>query len=117
MFYGPIVRRDYAANRTARSAQSTAREAQSDVGAVKFDIERLLMITEALWLMLKEQHGYEDAELAKRIEEIDLRDGRLDGRVEKSKPPECPDCKRISTKNRPVCLYCGTPIQGDTFSR
>ena len=77
------------------------------------------MITEALWLILKEKHGYSDEDLMERIVEIDLRDGKLDGRAV-SETPSCPQCKRLHVaKHRPLCLYCGAtmPVPGEPFVR
>ena len=96
---------------------STASEARSIAQAARADIERLLMITEALWQILKEQHGYTDAELFRRVTEIDLRDGRADGRVAPSPPRKCPHCDRVMVKNRPLCIFCGKPSMVDPFER
>ena len=106
------------ANLSARAAQSDARSAKSEVNILRFEVERLLMITEALWTILKEQHGFDDAELIDKINEIDLRDGRLDGRVAVSaEPAVCPNCGRTLSKRRPVCLYCSTSVVQDPFER
>jgi hypothetical protein len=78
---------------------------------------RLLMITEAFWTLLKEQHGYTDTDLAKLIAEIDLRDGRLDGRVASGPPQPCPYCGHTLAKKRPFCIYCGKPVAPDPFAR
>ena len=102
----------------ARDAAASAREAKSDVELLKFDVERLLLVTEALWGILKEKHGYEDGELIRRIEEIDLRDEKLDGRVGPSPPPPCPKCGHPLTKRRVSCIYCGTVVSSrDPFER
>jgi hypothetical protein len=84
---------------------------------VRCDIERLLMITEALWGILKEQHGYTDDELMRRITEIDRRDGKVDGRVAQSPPGSCPRCNRTLERKRSFCLYCGQAIAWDPFER
>ena len=102
---------------TARDAAAAAREAKSEVEFLKFDVERLLMITEALWGILKEKHGYDDDELIRRIEEIDLRDDRLDGRVAPTAPPPCPKCNHPLTRKRVFCVYCGTVVSRDPFER
>jgi len=81
------------------------------------DMERVLMITEALWKMLKEEHGYSDKELFKRVTEIDMRDGRLDGRVAPDGPELCPHCQRTMMGSKPICLYCGKPSVRDLFDR
>ena len=99
---------------SAHADRSRAHEA-ADV--LRMDIDRLLMITEALWSILKEQHGYEDNELIKRIVQIDMRDGKLDGRLPVSPPTPCPNCGRILGKNRPICSYCGEPVALDPFRR
>ncbi len=75
------------------------------------------MITEALWMMLKKQHGYSDDDLSKLVSEIDLRDGRLDGRVAKSPPQPCPYCKKMMARHRPLCIYCGKPVPPTPFAR
>ena len=100
-----------------REAQREAREARSDVGFIKHDIERLLMITEALWMLLKKEHGYDDAVLNKMIAEIDLRDGKLDGRVTSDAPQHCRFCGRVLSKKRAFCIFCGKPSEIEPFAR
>ena len=84
---------------------------------LKQDIERLLMITEALWNLMKEQHGYAKEDLVRRIEDIDLKDGVLDGRVATPSVEKCPHCERPNSKKRSLCLYCGEPLSTDPFAR
>lgn len=105
------------AGAAAGAAASRAERALSETQAVRADIERLLMICEALWGMLKEQHGYADEELFRRVMEIDLSDGRADGRVAPSAPGRCPSCNHVVSKRRPVCLYCGRAMMTDVFAR
>jgi hypothetical protein len=114
--FGPAIRAQQA-EAAAHDASAKAREARSETEAIRMDIERLLMIAEALWEMLKAEHGYTDAQLAQRIQDIDLRDGRLDGRVARQRPPNCPKCGRTAHRRRPVCLYCGAPLPQDPFQR
>lgn len=98
-------------------ARSEASSVHSDVASLKMDVERLLMITEALWKILKEKHGYEENELIKQIVEIDMRDGKLDGKVAPEPPQKCPRCSRTLFKSRPRCLYCGEPVVTNPFQR
>ena len=94
----PILFRPYSLSETGarhagEAARAEAREARAEVSLLRLEVERLLMITEALWGILKEKHGYQDEELARRINDIDLRDGALDGRVAaEGEPPLCPTC-------------------------
>jgi hypothetical protein len=124
MFYPSLIGGAAASSAQARAAETTAEDArrkatglEGKIEAVKYDIERLLMITEAFWTLLKEQHGYTDADLAKLIAEIDIRDGRLDGRVAASPPSPCPYCGHTLTRKRPFCIYCGQPVAPDPFER
>ena len=96
---------------------SESRATGTAVELMEYDIERLLMITEALWGLLKEQHGYTDADLIQRVASIDARDGRIDGRVAASPPRPCPHCGRIVERKRPRCLYCGHMVPMDPFAR
>ncbi|MGC3991856.1 MAG: hypothetical protein QM796_19610 [Chthoniobacteraceae bacterium] len=98
-------------------ASPKAPEVGSSIEEMKGQIERLLLITEALWKILKEQHGYQDEELIKQITLIDLADGALDGRKAPSPPGKCPHCQRTLIKHRPRCLYCGELVASDPFQR
>ena len=89
----------------------------SEVFQLQRQVERLMMITEALWTILKEKHGLEDKELLRRIVEIDLRDGQLDGRVATTPPEPCPKCQRIVAKGSVRCMYCGEPLAMNPFAR
>jgi len=109
---------DPGARLSAQNAASQAASARGLVREVTKDIERLLMISEALWELLKEQHGYSDDDLAKKIAEIDIRDGKLDGRVSgDAQLAKCAECGRPLGKRRATCLYCGTPVARDPFQR
>jgi hypothetical protein len=117
MFYPPLMPMDFAARRTADEAKAQAREARTAVELMRMDVERLLMIAEALWGMLKEQHGYSDQQLIERVQRIDLRDGLLDGKVARQPPAVCGKCGRVVGRHRSACLYCGAPVQQDPFGR
>ena len=108
----------------ARRVEAVAEERPVTAGSSRLvfdfmamDVEKLLMITEALWTILKEQHGYTDEDLVKRIRDIDLRDGKLDGKRGKETPQACPSCKRTLIGRHPLCLYCGTKVARDPFQR
>jgi hypothetical protein len=101
----------------ADKAALRAQEVGADVEVLKLDIERLLMITEALWGILKEKHGYADEELIRRIQEIDMSDGQLDGKVARQRPSACPKCGRLMVRNHTVCLYCGQASTEAPFVR
>ncbi len=101
----------------AYEAGDKANNAERQVEYMKQDIERLLMITEALWKLLQKANGYTDEELKALINEIDLRDGVLDGRVTKKESLPCPSCQRLSSVRHLRCIYCGQVLQHDPFGR
>jgi hypothetical protein len=70
----------------------------------------LSLACQALWEIVRSTQGFDDEVLLKKIEEIDLRDGKLDGSIA-SMPIECPKCGRAGRSSRGQCLYCGTAIQ------
>ncbi|MFH2136874.1 MAG: hypothetical protein ABII88_00010 [Candidatus Omnitrophota bacterium] len=117
MFYPSIRIHDGIARADAASARSKLSRTEIEIKETKLDIERLLLITEALWNILKEEHGYADEDLVKRVNEIDSRDGKLDGKVKPQGPLPCPNCGHNLMKKRPVCIYCGECINIDLFER
>ena len=80
------------------------------------DVERLFMLTEALWTLVKECHGLTDADLENVMQEIDLRSGKLDGKRAKEERPICPSCSRRNSGRTPNCMYCGTPLPIKPFA-
>ena len=110
--------------RTAmEAADAAARADRKETGTtvsvklVEQQVERLLMITEALWNMVKEQHGYTDEDLMERVRAIDMQDGKIDGKVAPSAARTCPACKRPVSSRHFLCIYCGRPLSGDLFAR
>jgi hypothetical protein len=101
----------------ATAAQNTAREAQTQVELLTHDVDRLLLITEVLWTLMKRQHGYTDDVLTQLIEEIDQKKTVVDGIAVKNPPLLCPSCHRPNSAKRMFCLYCGAAIPGNPFAR
>lgn len=113
-----MARINNAATSLGAEASRMAEDTRRDSEGLRFDIEKLFMITQALWTLLKEQHGYSDDDLIARIQQIDLQDGRLDGKVARTRVnPDCPQCGRKLIGKHPVCLYCGTEVALDPFDR
>lgn len=92
------------------------RKAERGVEELEQRVESLLLVNMAMWSILKERLGVTDEQLAARVKEIDLKDGRLDGRV--GAPPataspaagdviRCTACNRAMSARHKVCMYCG----------
>ena len=103
-------------NLASSQATAAATDAKNKSNILEGDVDKLFMITEALWEILKTEHGYTDEKLMDKIQEIDLKDGQLDGKCARSKiKPDCPNCGKKLMGNRPVCLYCGTAVALNPF--
>ncbi len=91
-----------AANRGANQAQRTSRDLREHARR----LDKLTMICMAMWSLLQEHTDLEEDDLLKRVEEIDLKDGKLDG---KASPvaATCPTCGRRFHPKRSHCMYCG----------
>jgi hypothetical protein len=65
--------------------------------------------------IMRDRHGVSEAEFEAKVREIDLRDGRLDGklRVATPAPRSCPACGRPNGGTRVACLYCSAPLPVD----
>ena len=119
MFYPSLSGLSYSGNfasAEAVAAQSTAREAETKVDLIAHDIDRLLLITEAMWMLMKKEHGYADDVLTKLIGEIESRKVIVDGVTVKDPPQACPNCGKMNLAKRLICIYCGKPMLAHPFA-
>lgn len=105
------------ANSTAERANGKANHAQEEINALNWKVEKLTMITEALWRIVKKSQNLDDEFLKKLVDEIDLADGKLDGKVAKTAPTKCPTCLRVMSNKIKKCVYCGAVSNADLFKR
>jgi hypothetical protein len=101
----------------AASAESAAREVQTNVEIFKHDIDRLLLVTEALWTLMKQQQGYTDDVLVGLIQNIEKQKAAANANAAKDPPAPCPFCGRLNTATRTFCMYCGKPLPAKPFAR
>lgn len=95
--------------KTAKKIRAVSKESSALVSKVEYledNIDRLTLITQALWEILQKKVGIEEFELTALIEEIDLRDGKLDGKISKT-PQKCSKCNQSVSIKTNVCFYCG----------
>lgn len=102
---------------TATQAENAAREAKTEIELSKHDIDRLLLITEALWSLIKQQNGYTDDALVRLIQDIDHRHSTATGVAIKDPPIACSACGRPNMAARNFCMYCGSPLPANPFAR
>ncbi|MDX2081100.1 MAG: hypothetical protein SFU53_09975 [Terrimicrobiaceae bacterium] len=97
------------AKASAADAKSRTAEQGTRIQELEFRVERLALACQAMWEILRETTGLTDAQLTQKIGEIDLRDGKKDGRM-KARPVTCPSCGRTGTSRGKKCIYCGSPL-------
>ena len=71
-------------------------------------LNRQQLLLGALCEVLEAAGLLDPAQLLNRMEQIDQRDGRADGRLSHSTSCRCRACGRVSSGPRDRCLYCGS---------
>ena len=84
-------------------------------------LDRLVLLTEAMWELLSQRFGLTVDDLVAHVREVDGRDGRYDGRRAPRVAPErhrCSSCDAVVPAGAAACQFCGTPAppSGDPFS-
>ncbi len=91
-----------------------------EIAQMKGEIDRLDLITEAMWTFIKEK-GYSEEDLVKRITELDDSKKQKKKALEDGERPEqdlCPFCHVPLQNNGKIadrCIYCGHEIITSPF--
>jgi len=104
----------YEKNREA-AKQTTIGSNERSIRWLETNMARTLLICETLWELLRDEHGWTDDMLTKKIEEIDLRDGNLDGKNQQ-KTSRCPSCGKVVSPRYKACIYCGRAVEKSVFT-
>lgn len=101
------------ANTTAEYAKDTSLSnsdrIHKEVQRLEAKIDSLAIISQALWEVLREKTDLTEKDIEGKIAEIDIRDGRRDGKIT-GKPAQCPACDRPTHTRLKACPYCGTAL-------
>jgi hypothetical protein len=87
---------------------------QTSIRELQHQVQRLSLLNQALWELLQERTGLTDRDLEAKAEEVDLRDGKPDGKISEV-AVRCPTCQRVCNSKHEKCLYCGTLFQKPIF--
>lgn len=102
----------------ANGAKEVAVTTGTAIGALNSQIETLVLANQAMWELLSEKAGLTETDLINKMNEVDLRDGKLDGKIAKKVVRECGDCGHKVSKQRSVCYWCGAALQKNSpFSK
>ncbi len=102
---------------SAITRADSAKESIDDkIERVDERISHLALLCRAMYEMLQERTDITDKDLVKKMEEIDLRDGKADGKMT-PQIKKCPECGRTMSPKHNRCLYCGCQdVSGDPFN-
>jgi hypothetical protein len=102
----------------ATRAEARSDKVTSQIARLEDRFERLLLVNAAMWSLLREKTGLTEAALLERVKEVDLTDGRLDGRVAPGGPATCDACGRAFAPRHARCIWCGAErTGGQAFDR
>jgi hypothetical protein len=97
---------DPAARKAANEAFHAARRNASEAEELRAELDRLSLLTQALWELLRKKLQLKDEELVAMIRECDLLDGHLDGKPSRTLE-YCPTCHNTLSLTTNTCPFCG----------
>jgi hypothetical protein len=95
-----------AANSKAQKASEKVSDLGTELQQISLRLDRLTLASQAMWELIREKTRLTDADIRKRVEQIDMRDGIKDGKIS-AVVLTCPTCGKPISSKRPVCVYCG----------
>jgi len=118
MFYDVDLGLNHAVDRTAQSralqASNQASEARADVKELVRQVERLSLLNQALWELVRDRLSLSDVDLEHLAQEIDMRDGKRDGKITQ-KAVRCPTCQRVNNTRHKKGIYGSTEFETRAF--
>lgn len=94
------------AQRAADGARDKADGAVSSNISLEARFERLALVCQAMWELLRETTNVSEEQLLAKMREVDLSDGTLDGRRSLT-VNKCSSCHRVMSPRHTKCIYCG----------
>jgi hypothetical protein len=91
------------------NTDSSLRRTSLDLDDLARQFRKMALVNQALYELLKDRTGISDEDLRRKISEIDLRDGTIDGRLDAS-PLRCPKCRGAVTAGALSCSNCGVTV-------
>ena len=98
------------ASSEAADAKYAARDASISIKELQDKLDYMSVVVTAMCELL-ENVGFTEETLIKKIQEVDMRDGKMDGKYLQTK--KCPKCDRIMAERHLTCIYCGTAYNGN----
>jgi predicted Zn-ribbon and HTH transcriptional regulator len=97
---------DKATSQAEAAAKRTV-DLKAEVRELRRLVNKLMLVTQALWEIIAETNHLDEKLLIKKVNEVDLRDGKLDGKLKRA-VKKCASCGRTLHRQHSKCLYCGS---------
>ena len=91
------------------SVERDVRRSGGDLADLQRQVDKMALVNQALYELLRNLTGITDEDLRMKIREIDKRDGSEDGKI-KSSPLRCPKCGGAVTVGALSCQTCGATV-------
>ena len=104
------------ASRQAKKAETETVNLGNRIKILENNVAKALLINEALWELIREKLRLTDDELNEKLYAVDMRDGELDGKNQRSIAVKCPQCNRMVSPRHAACLYCRHIMDDSVFS-
>jgi ribosomal protein S27AE len=89
-----------------QTARHKPQDTRSEIPELEERLDKLQLVCMAMWEVIKEKTDMTEVDLMTKVQEIDLRDGVVDGKVTRT-VKDCPQCNRRMSPRHKRCLYCG----------
>ncbi|MCZ7604583.1 MAG: zinc ribbon domain-containing protein [Planctomycetota bacterium] len=97
----------------ASDAASSARRAENVAARLEDALDRQALIIRTLLSMCEAKGLFNEPEFRELMNEVDLSDGRLDGKYKpQATPRSCPQCGKTNGRRAVTCMYCGAQLEG-----
>lgn len=97
----------------ATDAASSARRAENALSRLEDALDRQALVIRTLLSFCEAKGLFNEAEFRELMNEVDLSDGRLDGKFKpQATPRSCPNCGKTNGKRAVTCMYCGEQLEG-----
>jgi len=91
----------------AKAAPKRTIDLKAETRELRRLVNKLMLVTQALWEIVAETNNLDNKLLIQKVNEVDLRDGKLDGKLKRA-IQKCASCGRTLHKEHSRCLYCGS---------
>ncbi len=96
----------------AGRAELKSQQVEERIRLLEDKIESLALACQSLWEIVRDNTAISQEQLERKMEEVDLRDGKRDGKLSRV-VSDCTNCGRKTGRRRRICIYCGAENKTD----